>query len=698
MRFTLFIGLIIFSFLAKSQQVVSKINTFNFDLRDLNVGVENNGQGLGGAMTSTVSSTLMYSVNGTDNIISIPNYSYKDLFPIHFVRKNNAWKIDSLYKDISIVGRNYSMIDTLGTFAYADHGREFGPRSSWPYGHIWKVSNVKGKLVWTQVSKIKSFYHSVGTGDLNNDGQIDVIGLHMGTYNKWTGFTNLHPFKNNQDGTFSEWYDIMTDLNFPENIRYSAGAVFVKDLYGDKYPEVVRGTYGQGGDLERHSLTFYKFDQVEKIYKYDKKALDLGVFKNDPTIGATSIKSIDFNKDGFLDLAVAFEGNLNGIQLWKNDGKGNFSSDQYFGFEGGKYGDTTGYSFREFEVGDLDNDGWEDIVLHPTDYNNRFRINPKPAPSEKTKGEGIRLNTSIWRNEKGKFKFLEQNISFLGIYPGSMKGFFINGDLRYIGFENTEFASSTTALNCFKLHDITLHFCNNLIKPTFNLSKYSFCSGDSLKLSITNINKGDSMKWYFDTKSDVSNVSTKIFKESAKVYVVRTDSYGCNVNSDTISLVKISLPTPTITREGNTTLISSTPTGNQWYLDGSIIKGEVGQKINATVNGLYSVKYTDANGCLSENSASLYGLITATGLSDKKVIISPNPFEQSIKIEFPVDFGPMVSAKIHDVKGIVVWEKESVRDSEIVDLSSLSVGNYVLNLTSQTNGQVKVVKISKQVR
>ena len=91
-------------------------------------------------------------------------------------------------------------------------------------------------------------------------------------------------------------------------------------------------------------------------------------------------------------------------------------------------------------------------------------------------------------------------------------------------------------------------------------------------------------------------------------------------------------------------------------------------------------------------------LILANSLTDNKVIISPNPFEQSIKIEFPKDFGPLVSAKIHDVKGVVVWEKESVRDSEIVDLSSLSVGNYVLNLTSQTNGQVSVVKISKQGR
>jgi hypothetical protein len=91
-------------------------------------------------------------------------------------------------------------------------------------------------------------------------------------------------------------------------------------------------------------------------------------------------------------------------------------------------------------------------------------------------------------------------------------------------------------------------------------------------------------------------------------------------------------------------------------------------------------------------------LILANSLTDKKVTISPNPFEQSIKIEFPEDFGPLVSAKIHDVKGVVVWEKESVRDSEVVDLSSLSVGNYVLNLTSLSNGQMCVVKISKQGR
>jgi hypothetical protein len=83
-------------------------------------------------------------------------------------------------------------------------------------------------------------------------------------------------------------------------------------------------------------------------------------------------------------------------------------------------------------------------------------------------------------------------------------------------------------------------------------------------------------------------------------------------------------------------------------------------------------------------------------LTDNKVTLSPNPFDQSIKVTFPDDFGLLVKAEIHDVKGVIVWKKESVRNSEILDLSSLSVGNYVINLTSLINGQVSLLKISKQ--
>lgn len=103
-------------------------------------------------------------------------------------------------------------------------------------------------------------------------------------------------------------------------------------------------------------------------------------------------------------------------------------------------------------------------------------------------------------------------------------------------------------------------------------------------------------------------------------------------------------------------------------------------------NTPYGTK-VDANGC---------ELVLSTYLLDKKFSVSPNPFEHSIKIEFPEDFGPLVGAKIHDINGVKVWEKETVKNSEILDLSKLPKGNYVLNLTSVSNGQIKTIKIQKQ--
>ena len=37
------------------------------------------------------------------------------------------------------------------------------------------------------------------------------------------------------------------------------------------------------------------------------------------------------------------------------------------------------------------------------------------------------------------------------------------------------------------------------------------------KLTVTNINKGDTLKWYFGSKSDLTNVSNKTFLDTKKL-------------------------------------------------------------------------------------------------------------------------------------------------------------------------------------
>jgi hypothetical protein len=116
--------------------------------------------------------------------------------------------------------------------------------------------------------------------------------------------------------------------------------------------------------------------------------------------------------------------------------------------------------------------------------------------------------------------------------------------------------------------------CSDFTKPTFSTNKFSFCSGDSLKLSITGINKSDSLKWYFGTKSDLTNVSTKTFSDSTKLFVIRTDSLGCSISSDTISITKNSLPPLPLVKDtvfcqntSSSTLLATRLSGNSitWY-------------------------------------------------------------------------------------------------------------------------------------
>jgi hypothetical protein len=178
-----------------------------------------------------------------------------------------------------------------------------------------------------------------------------------------------------------------------------------------------------------------------------------------------------------------------------------------------------------------------------------------------------------------------------------MKGFFINNNLRYFGFENSEFTGPNTTLQNSKLHDITIHFCNNFRKPVFNTSKFSLCSGDTLKLTVSNINKGDTLKWYYGTKSDLTNVSNKIFTDSTKLFVTRTDSLGCVISSDTIQIKKYAIPTaPSLVRDTANYLLSGA-SGTTWYKDGNALS-DTAQKYKPTTPGSYTAE-TTLNGCTS---------------------------------------------------------------------------------------------------
>lgn len=405
-------------------------NLFN-GFRDLTTGFS---AGLDGS----ISGSMMYEVNGIQHIILTPN-ARVPVPPIHLINKGTKWEYEGSYPEGSMDGaRNYSILDNKGTIAYANSGTE--AVSPWPLGDIFTVKTIGDKLEWKKVSQHKMFYHSVSGGYLDDDNTLDLVAIHMGgDAPSWKGDDGVVTFLNGVEAVGKNFLPSSDELKNGQwpGVHHS-GSVLVSDIDGDGKSEIIRGDYGYNKDYanDRYSFAIYKYDTENRRYKFYKSPSDLGIFdvnKYDNQ-GSTSIKTVLFNNDSFVDLIVASEGiNTCGIQVWYNDGKGNFTPGDYKIFK------NTDLQFREFEVGDINKDGKMDIFLHPLSYG-------VPLPPM------VDLKRFILLNDNGNMKQYDKDL-ILPMNPHVLKGFFIGGKLKLMGLTGMgDFGKNES----FKLFDIEL--------------------------------------------------------------------------------------------------------------------------------------------------------------------------------------------------------------------------------------------------
>lgn len=181
----------------------------------------------------------------------------------------------------------------------------------------------------------------------------------------------------------------------------------------------------------------------------------------------------------------------------------------------------------------------------------------------------------------------------------------------------------TSDLNgCFSENSDTIFVTvNTPAKPVITADDtLTFCDGDSVHLSSsipTNI------LW-----SNGQTTQTITIFASGTFYVEATDPLNSCVGRSNDTIVTV-LPTtqPVVSALGNTvfcqgdsvTLSSSSLAGNQWYLNGNPITGEVNQTITVTASGNYSVSIP---GCASQ---SLAVPVTVNSLPTAPVILPLGP-------------------------------------------------------------------------
>ena len=305
-------------------------------------------------------SNVMFKKNGFQHIISNPanpRGEFESLLPTIHLVKNEGWNVSNYYDiGMSFGGRDESKINDDYDYLFADHGTEvwFGGGEGRPYNNVWVAKNIDlNNIEWIKVNQKRSFYHDASSGDLNGDGLYDVVAIHMGTNSTdYLDKIYYHTFLQNTDGTFTQDYNTIKFYgsqspsydcwNFPEISDCTGiirGSVLIKDINGDNKPEIIGGAYTHNPEWDipievENSFEIFSDPDDDGIYEKLNFLPRMGWLEKD-ALGTDEIKSYDYDNDGDEDLFVGIEGNFDGpytgtadfneVQIFDNDGSGNFS-------------------------------------------------------------------------------------------------------------------------------------------------------------------------------------------------------------------------------------------------------------------------------------------------------------------------------------------------------------------------------------
>lgn len=142
----------------------------------------------------------------------------------------------------------------------------------------------------------------------------------------------------------------------------------------------------------------------------------------------------------------------------------------------------------------------------------------------------------------------------------------------------------------------------------------------------------------------------------------------------------------TVTNVGTISLTSSSPVGNQWFLEGTAINGATSASYTPVQNGRYTVQST-IDDCSSEPSAFVE--ITITGLDEftnNKISVYPNPVRDEVYLEISGINSGEATIALMDVTGRVI-ENRIVRGNTTTrfETGSLSRGMFFFRVNADNH-------------
>lgn len=236
------------------------------------------------------------------------------------------------------------------------------------------------------------------------------------------------------------------------------------------------------------------------------------------------------------------------------------------------------------------------------------------------------------------------------------------------------------------------------LTPEFVMAKdTSVCTGSELKLSVIN-NPDYKYKWTSDNGTILgtdtsSNVNISWDTPGVKNVWLQADSKDgiCGLKKNAVITVFPNPAKPTIKRD-SLELVSSSPLGNQWYLDNVKMDGETKQTLSPKADGNYTVIVTNSEGCISPVSDAYVFKFSGIEEISESNIIYPNPAHDFIRIKIADINYENAKIEISDIFGKSLEYTTHANRENVIELGiNYPPGLYILKL--QSGGRVVTAKI-----
>jgi hypothetical protein len=265
----------------------------------------------------------------------------------------------------------------------------------------------------------------------------------------------------------------------------------------------------------------------------------------------------------------------------------------------------------------------------------------------------------------------------------------------------------TDAYGCFVNSAIVVVQVNNdtagqSVVPTLTpVGQLVSCSDSAVLLTASS---AVNYQWFWDGDAIPGGNGDTLTVTMSGTYTVATGTAGCGtvgtLSSDSVVVTYLDQVVPTITLV-NGVLVSSAPSGNQWYLNDSTIEGATHQQYTPPGPGSYTVRVgfgvqtvdtstfqIGVGGCYSQYSLAY--LITDSIDIIPQVSVYPNPVVDVLTLSNKLA-GP-VTVRIFNLMGQQVFQEQGITGTVQVDAGRWRKGAYFVQVIDQrTQQEEKVV-------